>query len=106
VSLRIDVFLHLPDGAHDHRIDDILAIVKRIVTKQELTMALLDDIVTKVTALTAVDDSVVALLTELKAKLDAAIASNDPVKLQAISDALGVQTQRLADAVTANTPTP
>jgi hypothetical protein len=69
-------------------------------------MATLDDLIAKVTALTAVDDSVVALLTDLKDKLDAAIASGDPAKIQAISDALGEQTQRLADAVTANTPTP
>jgi hypothetical protein len=69
------------------------------------TMALLDDIVSKVAALTTVDDSVVALLTDLKTKLDAAIANGaDPVKLQAISDALGQQTQRLSDAVTVNTP--
>jgi hypothetical protein len=67
-------------------------------------MATLDDLVAKVTALTAVDDSVVALLVDLKAKLDAAIASGDPAKIQAIADALGEQTQRLADAVTANTP--
>jgi len=68
-------------------------------------MALLDDIVAKVSALTTVDDSVVALLTDLKTKLDAAIAAGgDPAKLQAISDALGTQTQRLSDAVTTNTP--
>ena len=69
------------------------------------TMALLDDIISKVSALTTVDDSVVALLTDLKTKLDAAIAAGgDPAKLQAISDALGAQTQRLSDAVTVNTP--
>lgn len=68
-------------------------------------MALLDDIVAKISALTTVDDGVVALLTDLKTKLDAAIAAGgDPAKLQAISDALGAQTQRLSDAVTVNTP--
>lgn len=76
-----------------------------ILKKGDSIMAILDDVVAKVTALTTVDDSVVALLTDLKVKLDAAIAAgNDPVKLQAISDALGAQTQRLTDAVSANTP--
>jgi hypothetical protein len=96
VILHVDVHLH-----RDPSLDLALA---RIEGKLGAIMALLDDIVVKVTALTAVDDSVVALLTDLKAKLDAAIASNDPVKLQEIADALGVQTQRLADAVKANTP--
>jgi transcriptional regulator of acetoin/glycerol metabolism len=54
--------------------------------------------------LTTVDDSVVALLGDLKTKLDQAIANGaDPAKLQALSDALGAQTQRLSDAVTTNT---
>lgn len=65
-------------------------------------MALLDDLVAKVSALTTVDDSVVALLTDLKTRLDA--AGSDPAKLQALSDAIGAQTQRLQDAVTVNTP--
>lgn len=65
----------------------------------------LNDIVTKVQALTTVDDSVVALLTDLKNKLDQAIAGGaDQATLQEISDALGSQTDRLAAAVTANTP--
>ncbi len=78
----------------------------RILARLEAIMATLDDIVAKVTALTTVDDSVVALLQDLKAKLDAAIASGDPAKIQAISDAIGAQTDRLSAAVTANTPTP
>lgn len=76
-----------------------------LLSKLETLMATLDDVVAKVTALGSVEDSVVALLTDLKAKLDAAIAAGaDPVKLQALSDALGAQTQKLSDAVTANTP--
>lgn len=80
---------------------DALALILR---KEDKIMALLDDVIQKVTKLTEVDDSVVALLNELKAKLDDAIASNDPAKLQAVSDALGAQTDRLAAAVAANTP--
>ncbi len=51
-----------------------------------------------------VEDSVIALLTDIKAKLDA--AGVDSAKLKALSDALDAQTQKLTDAVTANTTTP
>jgi len=75
-----------------------------LLSKLEKIMATLDDVVAKVTALGTVEDSVVALLTDLKAKLDAAIAAGaDPVKLQALSDAIGAQTDRLTKAVTDNT---
>lgn len=78
---------------------------KLLLSKMETLMATLDDVVVKVTALTTVDDSVVALLGDLKTKLDAAIAAGgNPAQLQALSDALGAQTDRLSAAVTANTP--
>jgi hypothetical protein len=48
----------------------------------------------------------VALLNGIKAALDAAIAANDPAALKALSDSLSVNTDALAAAVTANTPTP
>jgi hypothetical protein len=97
LEVDVNVYVH---GAHEEN-----QLLKLILSKLEKTMATLDDVVTKVTALGTVEDSVVALLTDLKAKLDAAIAAGaDPAKLQALSDALGAQTQRLSDAVTANTP--
>jgi len=75
-----------------------------LLSKLEKIMATLDDVVAKVAALGTVEDSVVALLTDLKTKLDAAIASGaDPAKLQALSDAIGAQTDKLAKAVTDNT---
>lgn len=67
-------------------------------------MAALDDLKAQVEANTTVDESAVALLQGLKAKLDAAIASGDPAAVKALSDQLGASTQRLADAVAANTP--
>ena len=53
---------------------------------------------------TSVDESAVTLLRGLKAKLDAAIATHDPAALQALSDSLAADTNKLADAVTENTP--
>lgn len=90
-TFRIDLYVHVDSSATD-----------TLLTKVSSIMATLDDLVTKVTALTAVDDSVVALLQDLKTRLDA--AGTDPAKLQALSDSIATQTQRLADAVTANTP--
>lgn len=98
-TIRLDVFHHVVLGDSEN------PLIKLILSKLEKAMATLDDVVAKVAALTTVDDSVVALLGDLKTKLDAAIAGGaDPAKLQALSDALGAQTQRLSDAVTVNTP--
>jgi hypothetical protein len=98
-TIRLEVFHHvvLDDSENP--------LIKLILSKLETVMALLDDVLAKVTAETTVVDSVVTLLTELKTKLDAAIATGaDPAKLQAISDAIGSNTQKLADGVTTNTP--
>lgn len=46
--------------------------------------------------------SAVTLLQGLKAKLDA--AGTDPVKLKALSDQISAQTDSLAEAIVANTP--
>jgi len=62
----------------------------------------LDELEAAVTRNTEVDASAIELLTGLKARLDA--AGTDPVKLKALSDALGSSTQALADAVVKNTP--
>jgi hypothetical protein len=72
-----------------------------ILSKETTIMAVLDDIVAKVTAVGTVEDSVITLLTQIKAQLVA--AGQDPVKLQALSDALDAQKTKLAAAVTANT---
>lgn len=53
---------------------------------------------------TDVEESAIVLLKGLKDKLDAAIASGNPADLQALSDALGAESTKLADAVTQNTP--
>ena len=64
----------------------------------------LDDVKQKVTEQTTVISSAVTLLTDLRTKLDAAIATGNMAKVQEISDALGANTNALADAITANTP--
>ena len=68
-------------------------------------MALLDALTAQVAKNTEVDESAIVLLQGLKAKLDEAITSGDPAAIQALSDQLGASTQKLADAVAANTTT-
>jgi hypothetical protein len=51
-------------------------------------------------------DSAIVLLEGIKAALDAAIASGNPAALTALSADLEAKTQKLSDAVVANTPTP
>lgn len=70
--------------------------------KLENIMAVLDDLTANVTANTNAVQSAITLLQNLKAQLDA--AGTDPVKLQALSDALGKNDSDLAAAVAANTP--
>jgi hypothetical protein len=96
---------HDPPSREEHL--ELRHALHDLTHKADRIMALLDDVVSKVTALSTVEDSVIALLTDIKAKLDAAIAGGaDPAKLQALSDAIDAQKQKLTDAVTANTPTP
>lgn len=65
-------------------------------------MSTLDDLAAQVSRSTSVSESAVTLLKGLKAKLDA--AGTDPVKLAELSAALSTETDKLAAAVTENTP--
>lgn len=65
-------------------------------------MATLDDLVTKVANIGTVEDSVITLLTDISARLKA--AGQDQTKLDALAAAIDAQSQKLSDAVVANTP--
>jgi hypothetical protein len=100
------------DLFHDKQLDrieqyleTIITIITNISRKENNMSIVLDNLIAQVTALTTVNDSVVALLSDLKVKLDVAIANNDMAAVSEITAALSAQTQRLADAVVANTPT-
>lgn len=88
----------------DQKLDAIKAILIDNNLKLQKTMLNLTDLQAKVTASVTVQDSAIALLQGLKKELDDAIAANDPAALQALSDSLGSETDKLATAVTANTP--
>lgn len=95
MKLEVHIYFHpAPDGA----------ILSAIHNLKEILMSALSDLQDKVAANTTVTESAITLLAGLKAELDAAIASGDPAALTALSATLGAETQKLADAVTANTP--
>lgn len=81
-----------------HRIDT------RITQMEKRLMSALDNLRAQVERNTNVTDSAITLLQGLKAQLDAAIASGDPAAVQAVADNLGAETDKLAAAVAANTP--
>lgn len=103
--MRIDIHVFLEsDPVSKALLLEILGRVKSIETKENTEMALIDDLQAEVATNTSVEQSAVQLLQNLKAQLDA--AGTDPVKLQAIKDALTTNDQALAAAVAANTPAP
>lgn len=121
----VHVYHHFGPGSADPRLDSILAHIIALQAQGSTVMATLADIQAKLASLTAsvanetsIDQSIITLvqglaaqIAALKDQLAAAIAANDPAALQAVVDGLGsVQTtidsnaQKIADAVTANTP--
>jgi hypothetical protein len=102
MNIDVNVYLHSAEQAAVLRkLAEILSVVKHL--ERNMSNDLLD-LEGKVQENSDVIDSAVTLLTGIKAKLDEAIAANDPAALQALSAALGADTQQLADAVVANTP--
>jgi hypothetical protein len=89
--------IHLYNHTDEHAL-------QALVIQGAKIMALLDTLTAEVKKNSDVEDSAVLLLQGLKQKLDDAIASGNPAALQTLSDQLGAQTQKLADAVSANTP--
>jgi len=85
------------------RIEHQVNLLARYIAQQGgRLMGLIDDLAADVTAQTTVIGSVETLLQNLSSQL--AAAGTDPVKLQAVKDALDANTSRLAAAVQANTP--
>lgn len=76
--------------------------IGELLKKVNAIMALIDDLQAQVATNTDAVQSAITLLGNLKALLDA--AGTDPVKLQAIKDALSSSDTALAAAIVANTP--
>jgi outer membrane murein-binding lipoprotein Lpp len=87
----------------EHKLDALLRGEHRISKEIHHMANELEDLTAKVARVESVDQSAIVLLQGLKAKLDAA-GTNGPA-LKALSDSLGSNTDALAAAVIANTPT-
>ena len=103
MKLEVDLSMRVVESSV---VTEILYPLKSIYKQGEKIMSVLDDLKARVAANTTVIESAITLIQGLKAKLDEAIASGDPAALQALSDELGAEDTKLADAVVANTPTP
>ena len=99
-ELNLHIFVHHQEDKRLHeQLELILESIQIMANELEsLTKQVSDSI--------SVEDSAIILLNGLKTKLDAAIASGSPAALQALSDSLGAEKIKLAEAITANTPGP
>ena len=97
--MRVDVYHHFQHIGFDP--------FAQILEEIRKMSAQLDALVAAVSANTTITESAITLLQGLHAKLLELIANGiDPVAVQQLADDLSAQTQKLADAVTANTPAP
>jgi hypothetical protein len=72
------------------------------INMERRQMAAIDDLEAEVARETTVVDSILALVTKLLADIEA--AKTDPARIQALVDTVRANDDRLAAAVTANTP--
>lgn len=82
--------------------DQIGLIVETVL--ENIVMPTMNDLKDAVTRNTSVDDSVLALLQGISQQLKDAQAANDPQAITDIIAQLDANTQKMTDAVTANTP--
>lgn len=100
-----EINLHI--FVHHQREDDHREICERLHLILESIQIMANELQTltqQVSDSVTVEESAIVLLNGLKAKLDAAIASGSPAALQALSDALGAEKQKLSKAILDNTP--
>lgn len=105
--MRLHLYVHHTIEARCEvmrRLDAILDQTGLILDRQELIMATMDDLKAAVSRNTSVDDSVLALLQGISQQLKDAQAANDPQAIADVIAQLDANTQKMTDAVTANTP--
>jgi hypothetical protein len=103
-SERLDIHLYLHDErsgptSADRKLDQILALLTKGFRHMAGELKALED---QVKANTDVEESALALINGIADRIAAAAA--DPAKLQALSNELKASSDKLAAAVTANTP--
>ena len=86
------------------KVDLVLDLDRQILVKENVMSAELDVLTAQVQKNTDVEESAIVLIKGLADQI--ATLKDDPVKLQALSDQLKGEADKLAAAVTANTPPP
>lgn len=83
---------------------EVTRLLKKILKEEEKIMATMQELRSAVERNTSVDDSVLTLLAGISQQLKDAQAQNDPQAIQDVINQLDANTQKMTDAVTANTP--
>lgn len=100
-----EIHLHVKtDPEVLRRLSVVIHKLDLIIDRQETIMTVMDDLKAAVTRNTSVDDSVLALLQGISQQLKDAQAANDPQAIADVIAQLDANTQKMTDAVTANTP--
>lgn len=86
------------------RLDALLDQSGLILDRQEVIMATMEELKAAVSRNTDVDDSVLTMLQGISQQLKEAQAQNDPQAIADVIAQLDANTQKMTDAVTANTP--
>ena len=103
--MRIDLHIHIEPSAEAVQFEQtVLGILNTLKTEFTQMSAELDRLTASVTAIKDVADSAVALIAGLAQQIRD--LANSPAALTALADQLDADKQELADAITANTPTP
>ena len=84
----------------ENKLDNLITYVRK---GGEELMSMADDLLQDVADLPSLNDSLDKFLTNLQAQLNAAIVANDPVKLQAVRDALATHKARILADIKDNT---
>jgi hypothetical protein len=98
----VHVHIHLDQREAPRWAQTLREMVSRVLANQETIMATMADLEAAVTRNTDVDESVVTLLAGISQQLKDAQA--DPAKIAEVIAKLDANTQKMAEAVTANTP--
>lgn len=91
MHIKCDIFFHADE------LKDLSQVVHQLLGVDKI-MATLDDVVSKLAALTTATDGIVSLLNSKQG------GGVDPAKIQAIIDAIGNLTDKVNEAIAANTP--
>ena len=89
-------------GQLEQRLERIERLLIHNLKNESIIMTDLTQLTQAVNDSVTVEESAITLLNGLKAQLDA--AGTDPVALKALSDSLAAEKDKLAAAITANTP--